>query len=117
MNKVTGRDMVHKELAEYHRLKKRWGQGHIKIILSKCGEKYCSAKARPKRILHENMRNKHTIVLGHYLDKDDNTEKWEFLGYTLKDAHARLEYVKRFFFLSRATGTGYPLKSKSSSFL
>ena len=98
MNKVTGRHRVHEELAEYHRLKRRWGLGRIKIKLSKCGEKYCSAKARPTRILHENMRNKHTIVLGHYLDMH-NIPRWEFLGYTLKDAHARLEYIKRFFHL------------------
>ena len=96
MNKVTGRDMLHKELTEYHRLKRRWGLGRIKIKLSKCGEKYCSAKARPKRILHENMRNKHTIVMGYYLDRN-NISRWAFLGYTLKDAHARLEYIKRFY--------------------
>ena len=85
---------LHKELAEYHRLKRRWGLGHIKIILSRCGKKYC--KDRPKRILHENMRNKHTIVLGRYLDRN-NIPRWEFLGYSLKDAHARLEYVKLFY--------------------
>ena len=94
MNKVIGRDMVHKELVEYHRLKKRWGLGHIKLKLSKCGEKYCNA--RPKRLLYENMRHKHTIVMGYYLDRD-NISRWAFLGYTLKDAHARLEYVKRFY--------------------
>ena len=97
MNKVAGRDMVHKELADYHRLKKRSGLGHIKIKLSKCAEKYCSAKALPARILHENMKKKHTIVLGHYLDKDDNIPRWAFLGYTLKEARARLEYIKRFY--------------------
>ena len=96
MNKLTKRDKLHKDLAEYHRLKSRWGLGHIKLKLSKCGEKYC--KAKPKRILHENMRDKHTCVLGHYLDRDrNNTPRWEFLGYTLKEAHARLEYVKRFY--------------------
>ena len=94
MNKLTKRDKLHKDLAEYHRLKSRWGLGRIKIKLSKCGEKYC--KAKPKRILHENMRDKHTIVMGYYLDRD-NISRWAFLGYTLKEAHARLEYVKRFY--------------------
>ena len=94
MNKLTKREKVHKDLAEYHRLKKRWGLGHIKIKLSKCGEKYC--KSRPKRILHENMRDKHACVMGYYLDRERNIPRWEFLGYTLKEAHARLEYVKRF---------------------
>ena len=95
MNKLTKRKKVHKELVEYHRLKKRWGLGHIKIKLSKCCEKYC--KAKPKRILHENMRDRHTCVMGYYLDGDQNRGRWEFLGYTLKDAHERLPYVKRFY--------------------
>ena len=94
MNKLTKREKLHKDLTEYHRLKRRWGLGHVKIKLSKCGEKYC--KAKPKRILHESMRDKHTIVMGYYLDRD-NISRWAFLGYTLKDAHARLEYVKRFY--------------------
>ena len=94
MNKLTKQDKLHKDLAQYHRLKRRWGLGHIKIKLSKCAEKYC--KAQPKRILHENMRNKHTIVMGYYLDRH-NISRWAFLGYTLKEAHARLEYVKRFY--------------------
>ena len=84
MNKLTQRDEVHKELIEYHRLKRRWGLGHIKIILSRCGK---------KRLLHENMRNRHTTVLGHFLDRN-NIPRREFLGCNLKDAHARLEYVK-----------------------
>ena len=95
MNKVAGRDIVHKELAEYHRLKRRWGLGHIKIKLSHFSFGPCKAKL--KRVLHENMRNKHTNVLGHYLDSDDNTPRWAFLGYTLKEAHVRLENVKRFY--------------------
>ena len=95
MNKSIKRDDVHKELAEYHRLKRRWGLGHIKIKLSRCALEHC--KARLERVLHENMRNKHTNILGYYLDSDDNTGRWAFLGYTLKEAHARLEYVKRFY--------------------
>ena len=94
MNKLTKQDKLHKDLAQYHRLKRRWGLGHIKIKLSKCAEKYC--KAQPKRILHENMRNKHTIVLGRYLDRN-NIPRWEFLGSNLNDAHARLEHVLLFY--------------------
>ena len=94
MNKLTQRDKLHEDLVEYHGLKRRWGLGHIKIILSRCTKKYC--KDRPKRLLHENMRNKHTIVLGRYLDRN-NIPRWEFLGSTLKDAHARVEYVKLFY--------------------
>ena len=86
--------MLHKELAEYHRLKKRWGLGHIKIKLSVCNLRPC--KAQLKRILHNTMRNIHTNVIGHYLDEDNDTRQ-AFLGYTLKEAHARLEYVKRFY--------------------
>ena len=93
MNKVAGRDMLHKELAEYHRLKKRWGLGHIKIKLSACNLRPC--KAQLKRILHNKMRNIHTNFIGYYLDEDNDTRQ-AFLGYTLKDAHARLEDVKRF---------------------
>ena len=85
--------MLHKELAEYHRLKKRWGLGHIKIKLSVYNLRPC--KAQLKRILHNTMRNIHTNVIGHYLDEDNDTRQ-AFLGYTLKDAHARLEDVKRF---------------------
>ena len=97
MNKLTKKDKVHKDLAEYHRLKRRWDHGHIKIKLSKCDKKY-PCKGQVKRILHENMRNKHTCIMGYYLDRDrNNTPRWEFLGYTLKEAHARLEYVKRFY--------------------
>ena len=95
MNKSIKRDDVHKELAEYHRLKRRWGLGHIKIKLSRCALEHC--KARLERVLHENMRNKHTNILGYYLDTADNTPRWALLGYTLKEAHARLEYVKRFY--------------------
>ena len=95
MNKVAGRGMLNKELAEYHRLKKRWGLGHIKIKLSECNLHPC--KARLKRILHENMKNKHTNVLGHYLDEDNNTMQ-VFLGHTLRKAHERLEHVKRLCF-------------------
>ena len=94
MNKLTQRDKLHEDLVEYHRLKRRWGLGHIKITLSKCSEKYC--RYRPKRILHENMRHKHTLVLGRYLD-ENNRLRWEFLGSSLKDAHARLEYVLLFY--------------------
>ena len=94
MNKLTGRDEVHKELIEYHRLKRRWGQGPVKIILYRCALEHC--EARPKRILHENMRNKHTVVLGRYLDSLDNTLSWAYLGHSLKEAHARLDYIQRF---------------------
>ena len=31
----------------------------------------------------------------YYIDGSD-TEQWDFLGYTLKEAHARLEYIKNF---------------------
>ena len=94
MNKLTGRDEVHKELLEYHRLKRRWGQGHIKIKLASCALEHCEAK--PKRILHENMRNKHMVVLGSYLDSLDNTLSGAYLGHNLKEAHARLDYILRF---------------------
>ncbi len=30
------------------------------------------------------------------MDRHD-IRRWAFLGYTLKEAHARLEYVKRFY--------------------
>ena len=93
MNKVVGRDIVHKELAEYHRLKRRWGLGHIKIKLSECNLRPC--KAQLKRISHNTMKNIHTNVIGYYLDENDDTRQ-AFLGYTLKDTHARLEDVKRF---------------------
>ena len=94
MNKLTQRDEVHKELIEYHRLKQSWGLEHIKLKLSWCIEKFC--KDRPKRILHENMRNEHTAVLGRYLDTD-NISSWAFLGTNLKDANADVLYIKRFF--------------------
>ena len=95
MNKLTKKNKVHKDLLEYYRLETRWGLGHIKIKLSECDEKYC--RGRPKRILHKNMRKKHTIVLG-YSVNEDNTGVWNFLGYTLKHAHARLDYVKESFY-------------------
>ena len=85
MNKQTKKDKVHKNLLEYQRLKTRWALGHIKIKLSDCDEKYC--RGRPKRILHKNMLQKHTIVLG-YSVNEDNEVVWCFLGYTLKHAHA-----------------------------
>ena len=94
MNKVAARDKVHKELVEYHRLKKRWGLRHIKIKLSPCALEHC--KARLERVLHENRRDKHTDIIGYYLD-EDNVSRRTFLGYTLEEAHARLEYVKRFY--------------------
>ena len=94
MNKLTKKDKVHKDLLEYHRLKRRWGLGHIKIKLSKCGEKY-RCRGRPKRIIHKNMLDKHTCIMGYYIDGSD-TERRDFLGYTLKEAHARLEYIKTF---------------------
>ena len=87
--------MVHKELLEYHRLKRRWGRGHIKIKLTDCRLKHC--EGRLERVLHENMKNKHTDVIGHYLDEDNNTMQ-AFLGHTLKKAHERLEHVKRLCF-------------------
>ena len=95
MNKLTGLDEVHKELLEYHRLKRRWGLGPVKIKLSRCALEHC--EARPERVLHENMRNKHTNIMGYFLDNDDNTPRWAFLGYTLKEAHARLEYILHFY--------------------
>ena len=95
MNKLTKKYRVHRDLLEYHRLKMRWSLGFIKIKLSECGEKYPSL-GRPKRILHKNMLNKHTCILGCYVD-EDNRSRCDFLGYTLKEAHARLEYVKRFY--------------------
>ena len=51
--------------------------------------------------------------MGYYMDNHD-IRRWAFLGYTLKEAHARLEYIKRGSIL-RATGTGYPLKSRAIS--
>ena len=95
MNKLTKRDKLHKELADYHRLKRRWGLGHMKIKLSRCGEKY-PCIGQPKIILHKNMLNKHTLVMGYYVERNDNP-RWEFLGYTLKQAHARLEYIKHYY--------------------
>ena len=92
MNKLTKKYKVHQDLLEYHRLKTRWNLGFIKIKLSYCDEKYC--RGRPKRMLHKNMRNKHSIVLG-YSVNEDNTVVWCFLGHTLKHAHERLDYVKR----------------------
>ena len=90
MNKLTGLDEVHKELLEYHRLKRKWGLGPIKVMLSRCQMKYC--EDRPKRILHENMRKKHTIVMGGHLDRN-NILRWNFLGTNIKAAHARLDYT------------------------
>ena len=95
MNKLTEIYKVHKDLLEYHRLKTRWTLGHIKIKLSKCSEK-CPCRGRPKRILHKNMLNKHTYIMGYYMDRHD-IRRWAFLGYTLKEAHARLEYIKNFY--------------------
>ena len=82
--------MLHKELAEYHRLKKRWDLGHIKIKLTECNLRPC--KAQLTRIVHNTMKNLHTNFIGYYLDENNDTRQ----GYTLKDAHARLEEVKRF---------------------
>ena len=96
MNKLTKKYKVHKDLLEYHRLKTRWSLGFIKIKLTNCDEKYC--RGRPKRMLHKNMRKKHSIVLG-YSVNEDNTVVRCFLGYTLKHAHERLEYVKRGLFV------------------
>ena len=95
MNKLTKKYRVHKDLLEYHRLKTRWSMGFIKIKLSMCEEKY-PCKGRPTRILHKNMMNRHSCVMGYYMDRHD-IRRWAFLGYTLKEAHARLEYVKRFY--------------------
>ena len=95
MNKLTKKDKVHKDLLEYHRLETRWALGHIKIKLSVCRENY-PCLGRPKRILHKNMLNKHACIMGYYMDNHD-IRRWAFLGYTLKHAHARLEYVKRFY--------------------
>ena len=95
MNKLTKKDKVHKDLLDYYRLKTRWGLGHIKIKLSKSGEKY-PCRGRPKRILHKNMLDKHTCSMGYYMDNHD-IRRWAFLGYTLKEAHARLGYVKNFY--------------------
>ena len=88
--------MVHKELLEYHRLKRRWGRGHIKIKLTDCRLKHC--EGRLERVLHENMKNKHTNVFGYYLDEDNNI-RYLFLGYTHKKANKQLEYVKRCYHL------------------
>ena len=35
-------------------------------------------------------------IMGYYMDNHD-IRRWAFLGYTLKEAHARLEYIKRFY--------------------
>ena len=67
MNRLTKRDKKHKDLIDYHRLKRGWGLGHVKIKLFKCSEKY-SCLGRPKRILHKNTENQHTIVMGYYVD-------------------------------------------------
>ena len=85
--------MLHKDLVEYHRLKKRWNLGHVKIKLSECNLRPC--KAQLKRIVYGTMKNLHTNFIGYYLD-ENNDIRQAFLGYTLKDAHARLEDVKRF---------------------
>ena len=85
--------MLHEELAEYHRLKKRWSLGHVKIKLTECNLRPC--KAQLKRIVYNTMKNILTNFIGYYLDENNDTRQ-AFLGYTLKDAHARLEEVKRF---------------------
>ena len=41
------------------------------------------------------MLDKHTCIMAYYIDGSD-TGQWDFLGYTLKEAHARLEYIKNF---------------------
>ena len=59
---------------------------------------FSSLNSRVKIFVFVANRNKHTTIMGYHLDRDrDNTPRWEFLGYTLKEAHARLEYVKRFY--------------------
>ena len=94
LNRSIGRDQVHQDLFSYHKLKEKWELGHIKIKLSNCAKKF-PCIGRPIRILHKNMINKHTLVLGHYVDQD-GVERWAFLGYTLKESHHRLWYVKNF---------------------
>ena len=86
---MLGLDKVHKDLHTYHRLQTEWGIGPIKVMLTAC--KWGNdCPARPTRILHNNMINRHTAIKGY----DNHNKEWHYLGPTFEQALRRVDFVK-----------------------
>ena len=86
---MFGLDKVHKDLLTYHRLQAEWSIGPIKVMLTPCECRY-GCQARPTRILHNNMINKHTSIKGY----DSHNKEWHYLGHTFEQALRRVDFVK-----------------------
>ena len=63
-----------KEIVLYEELKDKWALGHIKCVVKK----------------------RYIVIMGGYLDREDNVERERFLGYDFPGAIKRVNHVKSF---------------------
>ena len=68
-----------KEIVLYKELKEKWALGHIRCIVKK-----------------EVFFKSYIVIMGSYLDREDNVKRERFLGYDFPSAIQRVNHVKSF---------------------
>ena len=68
-----------KEIVMYKELKEKWALGHIRCVVKK-----------------QVFFSKYIVIMGNYVDREDNVKRERFLGYDFPNAIRRINHVKSF---------------------